>query len=200
MASQFEAGDAWTVRRLRSNELGWAHGINQLPSPVALATGPNDQANAGAVGAGEYWVLDTTLPKTDLCWVVVQGHPLFQDSNVTAPVQIYWYPQGNNSIGQALTGPAFGPGENLAWMTVASGGTHTTATVADVPRTDSVWLPLDPENTLAGVATTLIVKAGAAGPAAGNWRANLTGCRMLGFPTSAWYTGALWEPLVARGS
>ena len=205
MANQFQAGDSWTVTRLRGPDASYFTGAvraaRPLPPPVALATGPNAQVNAGAVGANEYWVLDTSLPAVDVCWVVVQAHPLvLSDGGSDAPAQVYWYPQANNAIGTAATPPALGPGANLSAHTLASAGTYTIGIGADDPRGPSLWMPLDPDNTISGVATSLVVQAGASGIGVSDFRCNLTSCRMIGYPVTAWASGALWEPLADRGS
>lgn len=204
MANQYEAGAAWTIQRLRAPGATYFSGATRaarsIPPPVALATGPTGQANAGAVGANEYWVLDTSLPAQDLCWVVVQAHPLLQSDGASGtPAQVYWYPQGNNSLATAVTPPAMGPGGNLSAHTTSSAGTYTVSIAPDAPLGQSIWMPLDPDNTTLGVATSLVVQASAGGIGAADFSANLSHCRMLGYPLPVWASGALWEPLADRG-
>ena len=204
MANQFQAGDPWTVQRLPGPDAAYHAGARRgfagMPPPIALATGPSGQTNTGAVGANEYWVLDTTLPAQDVAWVVVQAHPLLQSDGASdTPAQVYWYPQGNSSLSTAVTPPSMGPGGNLVAHTTSSAGTYTVSIAPEQPLAQSVWMPLDPQNTISGVATSLVVKAGASGIGATDFSANLTHCRILGFPLPVWASGALWEPLTARG-
>lgn len=206
MASQYESGDGWTITRLRTYDAAYLGATYRtarpLPPPIALATGPNGQTNAGQIGASEVWALDTTLPAVDCCWVVVQADPILQNTGATYTAGYWWFPQGNNSIGTALTPPALGPGDDLSpRVQTANGGSFQYTDIPGIPRGGrSMWLPLDPDNTLAGVATQFVALNGGAAANAGTYSVNLTHCRMLAYPVSAWATGALWEPLADRGT
>lgn len=208
MADQYESGTNWTIERLRTTDASYLRGatraVGAFPDPIAVARG-GVSTNAGALTASAVWVVDTTIPAADdICWVVVQDNLQLQMSQVsgdTTPVNVYWWPQGNNALATALTPPAMGPGVINDKSLIASAGTYRWAAVPAVPTPRTTWVPLDPSNTISGVATSCSILANAVTPpAAGEWRLNMTGCTMLGYPVNSWGTGELWHPMSQRGS
>lgn len=189
-----------SLRSLDAVNLGGVVAAGALPTPIALAEGPSSlDGPAGAVGANEMWVLEVPVPEQMCAWVMISSdYSIRTKTGVGAPVSSYVYVPGGDTYWQ---GPAQGLGANLnVNPSVIAAGTYVDAVQADDPSwTHTTWYPINPSGTVTGFSVVFHNQAPAGGYAIDDLRIRADEVRFLGFPISAWDTGALWGAAALRG-
>lgn len=206
MASVFDANLSdfeltWLRGRDASQLQGAVRGSVELPSPVVLATGQARVAGpSGAVGAGEWWTAGHDLPAmASVAWVLVGNlFSLRADTSGNDAVAMYFSPIGQPTAAANDHYPVYG-GNIVDTVLVSNAGfLYATQVTPSWPRT--CWLPIDPSDTISGWQALTMSEAPAGGWAASDLRLDLRAIRFLGYPRTAWETGALQEVYAYRGS
>lgn len=208
MASIFETAGDFVVTTLRTADPTFLSGAvattRPLPPPQVFARGPKIIGPIGTVTATQWWVNAVTMPALpDVVWVL-----LTDEINIAVELgdsfftSVFLTVFGDVDNSDEYTAPILGPGSSLVGISTgdATGEAFAVVGVPSTPRPKQLWIPLDPERTKDGWTMLVSSFAGATPPAAGDARIDMTGVTLVGYPSNAWNTGALWAPVSSRGS
>lgn len=173
-----------------------------LPEPVVMARGPRNLVGpSAALAAGEWWEFGLQFPATpDYAWVLIQDEILVRYSAGDQLQALYVFPTGQPGTQNTTRGPVCGPGTGLSYVVTGAAG-NTIAFVPSAPRPKSLWIPIDPLYTDETWQTCVALQA-PAGTGINQDTLNIV-CetlRFVGYPVTAWQTGALWDVPRARGT
>jgi len=208
MASIFENLGDFQITRLRAQNTAYLSGavasIEPLPAPVALARGPDDILGPKtAVTVGATWAVGVTMPAVpEVIWVLIRvGFTVKKVAGINPHVEGYVFVFGDVTDIDNFHGPVLGHGQQISTTAPAAAGTFTSIDVADPAPGTQVWVPLDPADTSAGWTVVIAMEQGAVTPPGiDDLRIDASEILLLGYPTNAWNTGALWAQTAYRGS
>jgi len=205
MASVYETSGTFTIERLRTENPSYLQGSVRPggldPVPIAVCRGPR-VTSSSAPGDSERWVVALTVPAApEVAWVVISGDYFVGFDSGSEMGNSFLAMFGTIDDGADTRGPILGPGDNIGNAVFASAGEFERVDTEGVPRTNAIWVPLDPQATKNGWTPILSVAVGATAPSgADDMRADLGQVILLGYPVNAWGTSALWANLAFRGS
>lgn len=208
MASIFETSGDFIITRLRTEDPTYLSGAISsaiaLPPPLALARGPKILGPIGTVTATQWWVNAVTLAALpDVVWVLLTDEiSIAVEAGDSFFTSVFLTVFGDVDNSDEYSNPILGPGSTLVGISVGdqTGEAFAVVGVPATPRPRQLWIPLDPENTKDGWTMLVSAFAGATPPAAGDARIDMSGVTLVGYPSNAWNTGALWAPVSSRGS
>lgn len=199
MANVFEQLGDFTVTRLRAPGAaylsGAVQGIGPTPYPIAIAVGPAAVALGNTVGNDQIWGLGVAMPPAaDIVWVLTAANPNLLFATSSLPALLVFAAITDIADNANVRGPIFVNEAPVAW------GLGAADQLTGIHGGDNLWMPLDPAATTLGFDVGFQATAGAAGPTAGEYVADLSQVIFIGYPVNFWGTGALWAKRADRGS